>query len=729
MNGFSPWYHFDSRPAGGGLWKRQTGDFDYDVHHSDDSLWLTISFRRQPVLALRTGYFPGNGFRMLNTAPGGNRFVFQADTSVGRFQIELSIPDPSFPLVRCITKLTPACDLRIPFWPRDLMVLRSAGKEEAFDGEIFVAQEGTRSGWLFGGIRSTDPCAFLYFQNLTALNDYARTTHTSLGDIVGGKWPELGTGLPPSPEKALPAGREMIIGDAYLAMHPQLPEDENELAALFLELTGKLYLHLPLPPTSYKPWPTVLQRTLRDLEVNCGCWYRAGGHSYLNAYLCDYDTAPEIMVQLAVLLPLLDYQQWSGESLKIISALQAGIPSFYDEKIRSMGRWLPSAMDKLDRSEEHKRPRVMDSWYLHHPLVNLARMVMESNGDFRDLLLDSVEYAIRVAHHFKYEWPVFYHLDTLEVIKAETAPGKGGEHDVAGIYAHLMLLMYDMTKEERFLEEAAAAGRALEKKGFHMFYQANVTAFAAKALLRLYLVKREEIFRKVAITAIAGLIRNTGLWDCNYGFGENLATFFVLFPLNDAPYAAVYEEQEVLASFHDIIKLAPEAGIPAHITLLLSEFIRYMLHRASFYYPPMVSREMLAEKPKTGEIEPDTWIPVEDLQDGWNQSGTVGQEVYGAGLAFCIVPRHYKVLKDQGCTVYVDYPTGEIAAGAGGSLSFNITGHPAMFCRMRILPAENGPLPAVTVKVDGDRKEGKQLDDGSREFFVPGACTVELVFE
>lgn len=729
MNGFSPWYHYNGHPAGGALWKRKTGEVEWEVRHADDSLWVIAAMRNLPVLALRAAYFPGNGFRMLQTDPGGNGFTLQAETSVGRFRVELSMPDPSAAMVRCLTRLTPAADLRVPFWPRDLMVLCVPGKTEALPGKVHVQQKGTRSGWLFGGIDATDPCAFLYFQNLTALNEYAQLTRTSLGDTVGGEWPELGMALPPSVEKALPGGREILIGDAWLQLHPELPGDENELAALFLEMTGKLYLHLPLPPTSYKPWRNVLAHTLRDLQVNCGCWYRAGGHPYLNAYLCDYDVAPEIMVQLAVLLPVMDYVEWTGEPLKIVDAIREGLPAFYDEKIRSVGRWLPAAIDKLDHSEEHKRPRVMDSWYLHHPLVNLARMVKKGNDDVRGLLIDSVEYAIRVAHHFRYEWPVFYHLDTLEVIKAETQPGKGGEHDVAGIYAHLMLLVHEITGDERYLEEAVAAGRALEKKGFHMFYQANVTAFGAKALLRLYLIRKEEIFRRLSITAIAGLIRNTGLWDCNYGHGQHLATFFVLYPLNDAPYAAVYEEQEVLASFHDYLKMAPEAGVPAHIVLLLGEFIRYMLHRAAFYYPPMIAREMLVDKPKTGEIEKETWIPVEDLQDGWQQSGTVGQEVYGAGLAFTIVPRHYKVLKEHDCIVYIDYPASEVQSGADGSVSFSVIGHPAMFCRMRLQPlSEEGPLPEVSVRINGEEVKGKAVEDGGLEFSPPGACTVQLIF-
>jgi hypothetical protein len=68
------------------------------------------------------------------------------------------------------------------------------------------------------------------------------------------------------------------------------------------------------------------------------------------------------------------------------------------------------------------------------------------------LFLHSLEFAIKVAHHFKYEWPVFYKVDTLEVVKAETQPGMGGEKDVPGLYAQVMLQAWEMTGEKRYLE-------------------------------------------------------------------------------------------------------------------------------------------------------------------------------------------------------------------------------------------------------------------------------------
>jgi hypothetical protein len=37
------------------------------------------------------------------------------------------------------------------------------------------------------------------------------------------------------------------------------------------------------------------------------------------------------------------------------------------------------------------------------------------------------------------QWPVFYQLKTLKVLRAEFAPGKAYEHDVPGLYAQVML--------------------------------------------------------------------------------------------------------------------------------------------------------------------------------------------------------------------------------------------------------------------------------------------------
>src|SRR5690606_8032590 len=119
-------------------------------------------------------------------------------------------------------------------------------------------------------------------------------------------------------------------------------------------------------------------------------------HDYLNAYVSDYKTPPEIMVQLAVLLPMMEYAEWSGRNSALITTLKSGLSAFYDSDLGTVQRWLPAAAHQLDGSEEHKKPMVMDSWYLHHPLLNLSRMAMRGDEEAKKLFLKSLDYAIKV---------------------------------------------------------------------------------------------------------------------------------------------------------------------------------------------------------------------------------------------------------------------------------------------------------------------------------------------
>ena len=391
-------------------------------------------------------------------------------------------------------------------------------------------------------------------------------------------------------------------------------------------------------------------------------------------------------------------------------------------------RWLPAAEDKLKGEEEQKVPKVMDSWYLHHPLLNLSRLALKGDEVASQLFLDSLGFAMKVAQHFNYQWPVFYKMDTLEVVKAETAEGKGGEKDVAGIYAHVMLQAWELTNEKRYLNEAENAAKTLEGYGFEVFYQANNTTFSAGALLRLYKITKNELYLNLSYTCLAGVFRNVQLWDCNYGYGKNFPKFFSLYPLNDAPYTAVYEEQEVFCALHDYLEHAEEVEILPSVKLLIAEYIRYLVDRAIYYYPTMLPAEMLAEKPKVGELDPNLWIALEDLQDGWLKSGTVGQEVYGAGNAFGILPRHYMQVPGEEFMVYVDYPTSGFNAQKGKPIVFNVLGDSRIGCRMMLIKTGKQKLPEVTITVNGDKKplKGKKVAEGNMEYEISGDSTIRI---
>lgn len=429
------------------------------------------------------------------------------------------------------------------------------------------------------------------------------------------------------------------------------------------------------------------------------------------------------MVQLAVLTPFHEYEKWNGTQGNLYDDLLQGLSAFYDKQINSINRWLPELEEDLDKSEEQKKEKVMDSWYLHHPLMNLARLALQGDKTARKLVLDSIEYVVKVAHHFKYEWPVFYKMETLEVAKEETAEGEGGENDVAGSYAHLMLLVFKLTKEKRYLAEAEKGASKLAEWGTNVFYQANNTAFSAGALLELYKLTNNKIYLETSYACLAGLFSNMQIWDCQYGNGKNYKNFFSIFPLKDAPYTAAYEEMEVYAALSEYLIQAKDLEILPSLRILIPEFVKYAVNRIACYYPALLPEDMLSGEVKTGEIQPNLWVPLEDLYTGWQASGQVGQEVYGAGLAFGIVPRQYIKLGDD-FLIFIDYPLTRITRREG-TVIITLDGDRHLSCSLKIIKGGNR---AIKMEVLHNNKSLQPVEKNAdmHQYEIPGQGVVKV---
>src|ERR1700712_2320897 len=678
------------------VFEQQASGYLFKVHVLDDSCWLVASWAKNSRTAFRLAYAPNDPIAVKKVQENDGKVTFRIASLMGKYEVSLQLPNENNRVLRLSTTLTTAAPVLFPYWPRDIVPL-------AAEGEVYVKQPGTRSGQLF--FRQGKGGSVFYLQNLTALADYNQQTETSAAETVGGEWPEIGFALPPTiKNKPLEAGKTYTLNDAFVTFGAEVPKNEAAMVRQYLDLLAGIYLALPKPQTKYQPWPEILDKGLFDLQDSPGCWSQVDGNHYFNAYVCDYATPPEIMVQLAILLPLLDYVEWNNSQLDVMKKIKKGLPAFYDEKYKTITRWHPKAADSLQGDEEQKQPLVMDAWYLHHPLLNLSRLALKGDETAKKLFLDSLEFSIKVAHHFKYEWPVFYKIDTLEVVKAETKPGMGGEKDVPGLYAHVMLQAWELTKEKRSLDEAETAAKKLRGLGFSLLYQANNTAFSAGALLRLSKITGKAEYKELSYLCLANIFKNVRLWDCNYGYGKNFPSFFTLFPLSDAPYSAVYEEQEVFCAFHDYLRHAQGLDILPSARLLIAEYIRFLVERAVYYYPTKLPKEMLKEEVKTGEVDPNLWIALEDMHDGWEKSGEVGQEVYGAGNAFGILPRHYMQVPGEPFMIYTDYPTYGFSAKKHRPAKFKLAGDGRLSCRLMLVKGPKGTMPDVMVNVQGTKQ-------------------------
>lgn len=688
---------------------------------AENSLWIAAEYTKGGIIAFRAAYTANEIAEIKSLKQEDDTITIKLENEILSLKVVISLPATTNAVFRYTTIIKPKSDFLIPYWPRDIMPLYKQGTTQNTSGTVYASQVGCRSGLLFFSLEKPETGSVFYFQDLTSLSDYCRETQTSACNLVGGSWPEIGMTLPvTTPDKPLKKGQKYIISDAYVLLTNDIPKDSFQMSQMFLDYLAEIYLLVPKPQTSYFDWPDTLNKSLKGLKDHKGCWQFVNGNDYLNAYVSDYKTPPESMVQLAVLLPLLDYDSWSSESHDTITnKLYANIENFYDEKLKAVVRWLPYKEKDLDWKEEQKKPGVMDSWYLHHPLLNLSRLALNGNAKAKKIVLGSIDYVIKVAHHFNYQWPVMYKMATLEVVKAETAPGEDGEKDVPGSYAHLMIQIWQLTGDKKYFDEAVKAAKKLEGLGFDLFYQANNTAFTAGALLRLYKETNNKLFLNLSYLSIASILKNTQIWECNYGNAEHYQSFFTVFPLKDAPYSAAYEEQEVYAGICNFLNEAKEIDLLPSVRLLLAEYVKYCISRVSYYYPPRLPAEAIAKKDeiKNGEIDTALWIALEDLRDGWERSGQVGQEVYGAGVAFGIVPRQYYKIKEGNFMLFTEYPVIKININKK-SLHFISGGDSQLTFRVAILPLENIKLPDIKiisnnkevnlVKIKGYKKEGKE---------------------
>lgn len=730
MNALSPWaaavknlFHGQDLPA---IFEKEIKGYAVKVHHLNNSLWIAIICPKGTKLVLRPAYAPNDHLTLGKISKQDDGLSINLTASIGHYQVKLQFPDREKVVIRYTTTLITTAPMLVPFWPRDLVITDPEESKNDAEGTILITQEGTRSGLQYFTIDKPESGAVLYFQNLTALNDYAQATETSMGGVVGGSWPEIGFALPPTLKgKPVPAHKELVLSDAFLAFSPDHPKNEMDQARQFLNLLADIYLHVPKPVTQYQDWLNIVDKGLHDLEFSHGCWSHGAEQDYLNAYVADYTTPPELMVQLAVLLPLTDYHDWCDTDLPAIIKIKNGLNAFYNIELKTVVRFLPALAKELDGKEEQLKPNVMDSWYLHHPLLNLGRLAIRGDKQAKKLFLDSLDFAIRVARHFNYEWPVMYNMKTLEVVKAETQPGKGGEKDVAGLYSLVMLHAWQLTKENKYLLEAKKAAKTLQGKGFNLFYQANNTAFGANAMLWLFKETKEQVYLDLAYLCIANIFKNFQLWDCNYGYAENYPTFFAMFPLNDAPYTAAYEEQEVFAALHNWLLYADDIEILPSVNLLIPEFLKYIVNRAAYYYPPNLPKEMLSDEVKTGQVDHKLWIAIEDIHDGWEQSGTVGQEVYGAGVAFGIVPRHFYRVPKHDFIVFLDYPTVDFKY-RNGRISFRVKGDGKLSCRMMVIKTHKSSLPEFKVKANNEELQSINSNADHIEYTVNGCQIITI---
>ncbi len=634
-------------------WGRFTlGDLEVDILGGRDSLWGVVRRPGRGGVALRLAFAPGGitHCKSLKAKPG-ERLRLAVESTLGRHMIAICTDGLDLQRLRVMVSIIPTSPLLIPFVPRDLYPLDARDDPLGAKGNVEAAQRGMNSGLIYLRLDEPKFGSILYFQNLTAMNPYYRATRTKPDGAVGGEWPELGYLLPTPPQSGtppvdpLPADVETIISDAIVIFRDMSAPNERENARQFIQMLGAVYTSLDLPRPDYRDWVGRATRTLRDLERSPKATIRHYGHRYAHPYTAS--EYPDSMVQLALLAPIRDFGSWSSTTSPLDGEFSKGLDKFYDAKLKTIRRYLPNVGDDKDAD-------AVDSWYLYHPLMNLARIALAGDDHARALLMKSIDFGIKAAHHFNYTWPIQYKVTDFSVITDVAGADDRGQTDVGGLYAWVMLQAYELTREERFLHEAQAAIDAAEGMRFHLNYQANLTAWGAAACLRLWRITNVERYREQSYAYLASFFHNCAIWESEIDHAAHYRNFLGVTCLQDAPYMAVYECFDSFAAFECYLRDSGPELEPA-ARMLISEYCKYALDRAWFFYPDALPADALADEQRNGHIDRSLSFPVEDLYVDGQPAGQVGQEIYGAGAAMIFASRSYHIIDDAPFRLFCDH--------------------------------------------------------------------------
>lgn len=704
------------------------GDFTINVQAGGDALWAIVRRPGRGGLALRVAHAPGGCSAVREARPREEEALrIELESAIGRHAVAFRLHEGAIPVLRVTSGLTPSAPLLVPFLPRDVYPIDADDDPAGAKGCVEAAQRGLNTGVAY--FRMEEPAfgSVLYFQNLTALNPWFRATNTKPDGAVGGEWPEIGY-LPPTPPQSgtppvdpLPAGEETLVSDALLAFHGDASGGEQDMARRYLSLMGAVYRRIELPQPDYRDWVGRAEQSLRDLAESPKATIRHYSFTYAHPYTdAEY---PDSMVQLSLLATIRDFEVWSKEKSGIGADLAKGLRKFYDPKLRTIRRYLPNV-------GKDKNKNAVDSWYLYHPLSNLGRLALDGDKKALRLFRQSVDFGIKAAHHFDYKWPIQYDVTDFSVIVEARNDDGLGQTDVGGIYAYVMLQAFELTDEKRFLDEARGAIDAARGMRFELNYQANLTAWGAAACMRLWRITDDETYLRQSYVYLASFFHNTAIWESEIGHAKHYRNFLGVTALHDAPYMALYECFDSFAAFERYLKDSGPDLDPA-VRLLLSEYCRYALDRAWFYYPDALPEEVIAseQRENNGHIDRKLSFPVEDLYIDGQQAGQVGQEIYGAGAAFVFASRAFHSVRDAPFRIFCDHFLLASERPSERALSFQLGGAEGCEAALSLVRTSRAKLPDFTVTTTtGDRIRPRHSEAGRIEYRVPADGRIALAW-
>lgn len=710
--------------SGLGLAEAKQGGLNVAVRFGENALWITLRRNGDGGLALR---FPvlGSDASVRVLPADGNIAAIECRSSIGHATLCLSADTFDLEQFRAQYCFTPAADLRIGKLPRDVVPFGPQGELLAEKFVVEAQQRKLNTALLYFTLQQPRFGKVLYLQNLSSLNAYFNATGSKPESAVQCDWPEMGYSPPVNSETGtamLPADKTVMLYDTILAVREYPQSEEADSAWQFLDMIGAIYPWLSPPPTDFRHWPLRADATVRDLMHAPEARIEHCDHIYFHPYTAS--EYPDVMVQLSIASALDDWSRWKGLRHPLVREIMEGIEGFHDRDLGTLRRYLPNVGKDKDAN-------AVDSWYLYHPMLNLANLALAGDQQARELFLATVDYGIKAARHFGYKWPIIYDIRDFSVIQDVAPADQRGQTDVGGIYAWVMLQAFELTLERRFVDEAIAAIDVAKGMRFDLNYQANLTAWGAAACVRLWRITGRKEYLKQSYVYLASFFHNAQIWNSDIGMARHWKNFLGVTCLQDAPYMAAYECFDSYSAFERYLDYGGPDLIPS-VRLLLSEYCRHALDRAWFYYPDALPEDGVANKDiRNGYIMRSLNFPLEDLYPDGQPAGQVGQEIYGCGAALIFASRSFLRMEDVPFLLWSDVFIRAVHRIDASTVSLRVDGPAGTEARLALVP-ENGNLPADLVPriaTSGGKPVRFECRDGRLEALVPADSSLLLAWE
>jgi hypothetical protein len=433
----------------------------------------------------------------------------------------------------------------------------------------------------------------------------------------------------------LNANQNMILADTYVYLKPGQKITPAEFCKQFCQQLSVVYQYIQKPSMKSTNWSKDIAAPMtEEILTTKVYWTEKNRLKFPRAYVNFKVDDAQLITLLDLLNPLVDYVKYFPEdkhALELKTILEKGLLSFWDDKWKGFG-------NNFEVPPNH----FYSSWYLMFNVVNVADLALAGNVDAKKMLLGFRPRLLEMGKGSNYQ---FANVNTSTYQQSGIY-----DFEVTGEYLYVMMALYELSgkQDKQVLLSAKAAADKIAERSFDYTYELNGVVCGAVGCYQLYQATGETKYRDIAYIPLANAFRWAWLWECDYGVGKYVQTFWGFSPTPGNQNQAEHESHHARRFLRQYFKLAKQDLAPELSQLIQDSWI-YGQGQSRYTHPPILVEEgagwsMIPEGPSPencGEVIYSSWVPLEDTHIGWctddkwykpnPKNGVVGQAIYAAG--------------------------------------------------------------------------------------------------